>query len=266
MKKSKDTRRRIILIGYSPASGGLKNLQDTLQEMAPDYRILRVRKDSERYKQRASDVIITWGNIGPSQYETEMEYQAKKIACNKLKTFQVFKDKNVNHPDWTTDPAVAAGWCIAEGKTVVARTILDGHSGEGIVLLGPDNYHSEAPVSCPLYVIYKKKKHEFRVHVFNNQVIDIVQKKRKADAESVNNQIRNHQNGWVYCREDITIPAGVTDLALQAVQALGLKHGAVDIIYNEKEDKCYCLEVNTAPGIEGTTCVAYSTAILQGMK
>ena len=40
----------------------------------------------------------------------------------------------------------------------------------------------------------------------------------------------------------------------------------VDIIYNAKEDKCYCLEVNTAPGIEGTTCVSYATAILQGMK
>lgn len=265
MKETKDKRKRIVLIGYNHASEGLKNLQETLQEMCPERRVLRVRKDSERYKRRPSDLIVTWGNIGPNEYESEMVYQAKKIACNKLRTFQLFKDKNVIHPDWTTDLAVAAGWCLAEGKTVVARTILDGHSGEGIILLTADNFHSAAPQNCPLFVMYKKKKHEFRVHVYNNQVIDIVQKKRRADAETVDNQIRNHQNGWVYCREDIVQPDGLQELALHAVQALGLLHGAVDIIYNELENTCYCLEVNTAPGVEGTTCVKYAEAILQGL-
>jgi len=57
----------------------------------------------------------------------------------------------------------------------------------------------------------------------------------------------------------------VQDLALQACQALGLNSGAVDIIWNEKENKCYVLEVNTAPGIEGTTCKKYTNEIIESL-
>ena len=45
--------------------------------------------------------------------------------------------------------------------------------------------------------------------------------------------------------------------------AVGLKIGAVDIIWNELENKCYVLEINTAPGLEGTTLVKYTEAILK---
>lgn len=52
-------------------------------------------------------------------------------------------------------------------------------------------------------------------------------------------------------------------MALAACNALGLESGAVDIIWNEKENKCYVLEVNTAPGICGITTKKYTDAILQ---
>ena len=48
-----------------------------------------------------------------------------------------------------------------------------------------------------------------------------------------------------------------------AIKALGLDFGAVDIIYNEAEDQHYVLEVNTAPGLEGTTLQKYTEAILE---
>ena len=47
-------------------------------------------------------------------------------------------------------------------------------------------------------------------------------------------------------------------IAVNAVKALGLDFGAVDIIYNEKENQYYVLEVNTAPGLEGTTLIKYA--------
>jgi len=49
-------------------------------------------------------------------------------------------------------------------------------------------------------------------------------------------------------------------VALAAVSALGLDFGAVDIIYNEHENQYYVLEVNTAPGLEGTTVEKYAEA------
>ena len=177
-------------------------------------------------------------------------------------------DNPVSIPEWTTDKAVAQQWydaCI----TVVARKLLTSHSGNGISLHNGENsdlnpYLVPLP-NVPLYVKYKKKKDEFRVHVFNGKVIDITQKKRKAGFEGRDNQIRNHQNGWVYCRENVIPPQGIEQLALNACSAIGLNSGAVDVIYNQLENKCYVLEINTAPGVEGTTCLKYAQEIVSGI-
>lgn len=252
-------QKRIILIGYKIGSRSLKNLQANLKEDQQDRRVLRVRKDSVRYKRRPSDKIVTWGKVAPSPHELAGQEQAKHIACNKLLSFRKFKEYGVSCPEWTTDLAEALEWHFA-GKPVLARTKLTGHSGEGIEFIG------EAPYPhARLYVQYKKKKHEFRVHVFQSKVIDVTQKKRRAGFEGRNNQIRNHQNGWVYCRENIQEPEGLQQLALDACSAIGLLSGAVDIIWNEKENKCYVLEVNTAPGVEGTTCKKYTNEIIASL-
>ena len=90
-----------------------------------------------------------------------------------------------------------------------------------------------------LYVKYIKKKAEYRIHVFNGKIIDIQQKRKRHEAIEINFQIRSHNNGWV----------------------LGLDFGAVDIIWNEKQQQGYVLEVNTAPGLEGETIINYANAI-----
>ena len=216
--------------------------------------MLRVRKDSVRYKRRPSDRIVAWGPTAPCPHTDAQQEIAKKIASDKLLSFQKFKEAGVSIPEWTTDKAVAIAW----GKDYLARTLLRSHSGKGIVMVAV----GEQPPYAKLYVQYKKKKHEFRVHVFQSKVIDVTQKKRRAGFENRNNQIRNHQNGWVYCREGIQEPEGLQQLALAACAAIGLQSGAVDIIWNELENKCYVLEVNTAPGIEGTTCQNYTNEII----
>lgn len=255
--------KRIILIGYKIGSRSLKNLQAQLKEDQDARRVLRVRRTSTRYKRRLSDHIVAWGPTNPCPHVDQAQEAAKKIASNKLLSFQKFAEHGVSIPEWTTDINLAQDW-HNNGKIVVCRTLLCSHSGKGIVLttLGPDG---QLPVPAKLYVQYKKKKHEFRVHVFNGKVIDIAQKKRKVGHENRNNQIRNHANGWVFAREGITPPAGISTLALSACNALGLRAGAVDIIWNEKENKCYVLEINTAPGIEGTTCKSYTTEIIESL-
>ena len=41
------------------------------------------------------------------------------------------------------------------------------------------------------------------------------------------------------------------------LKELGLDFGAVDVIWNEHESKAYVLEINTAPGLEGSTVEDY---------
>jgi glutathione synthase/RimK-type ligase-like ATP-grasp enzyme len=250
-------KKRIILIGYKIGSRSLKNLQTQLKEDQNVRNVLRVRRTSVRYRRRPSDSIIAWGPASPSVHTNVQQEIAKKIASNKLHSFLAFKEHGVCTPEWTTNPTDAVAW----NKPYMARTLLRSHSGRGIVMVEA----GQQPPPAKLYVQYKKKKHEYRVHVFNGNVIDVTQKKRRAGFEGRDNQIRNHQNGWVYCRENITEPAGIQSLAVAACNALGLLSGAVDIIWNELENKCYVLEINTAPGIEGTTCQKYTTSILESL-
>lgn len=261
-------KKRIILIGYNHASKSLKNIQQTLQETKPTYRTLRVRKTSTTYKKRQSDTIIAWGPTKPCPHTNQQQEQAKSLAANKLWFFQLiskwnsdnqnYPNTHINIPEWTTNVEIAQQW-IDQNQLVLGRKLLNSHSGKGIILF--ENETITTNLYCPLYVKYKKKKHEFRVHVFKSQIIDVTQKKKRVGHKNTNHKIRNHQNGWVYCRENIHIPSDLTQQALLACEALNLHSGAVDIIWNEYENKSYVLEINTAPGIENSTCLKYTQAI-----
>lgn len=203
-------------------------------------------------------VLINWGNSEPYPYrncKVINHPEAVNLASNKINTFSRWARDSISCPEWTTDADCAYSW-LENGNTVFARTRLQGHSGDGIVILSStDDF-----VPAPLYTKYIKKKKEFRVHVFNDEVID-VQEKRRSMGSDAGFLIRNHANGFVFCRDDIVEPTDLRDVAIKAVSSLGLDFGAVDIIYNAHYDKCYALEVNTAPGLEGTTLQSYVNKI-----
>ena len=160
-------------------------------------------------------------------------------------------------PEYTTDFMAACRW-LAQGSTVVERHVLNGHSGEGIRLVEPGG--NEELQRAPLYVKYVPKNQEYRVHVCGGEAVDIQRKARRKDLpdEEINWKIRNHDNGFIFARnEDGQVPPDVIDQAVRAVKALGLAFGAVDVIFNDKAQEAYVLEVNTAPGLSGETLAGY---------
>lgn len=158
-------------------------------------------------------------------------------------------------PEFTDSIIKADMWRMA-GHTVVERHVLNGNSGAGIRLVEPEDHLTAAP----LYVKYVPKKQEYRVHVCGGEAVDVQRKARRKDVEddAINWKIRNHDNGFIFARNegDVT-PPDVIAQAVRSVNALGLAFGAVDVIFNEKEQKAYVLEVNTAPGLSGTTLEGY---------
>lgn len=207
-------------------------------------------------------VLINWGSSDPIPRHIKCTIINKPTsvaaASDKIQTFYSFKVRNVAHPEWTTVKEVAQEWAD-DNITVFCRTLTRANSGRGIVIAT----NSNEVVDAPLYTKYIKKKKEFRVHVFKNQVIDLQEKRRSSNSPDSDFLIRNHANGFVFCRDNISEPTDLRSTAIQAVSALGLDFGAVDIIYNAHYDKCYALEVNTAPGLEGTTLQSYSKAIIK---
>lgn len=206
------------------------------------------------------DTLLNWGRsylqVGRAKVINKPE--AVALATNKLKTFQHLKAQGFEDiPEWTTLSEEALTW-IQSGNKVYCRTQLTGRSGSGIVI-------AETPedmVNAPLYTKNVKHKYEFRIHVMNGEVIDEQQKKKRTNWDGPStNGIRNYANGWIFARSDIIIPDVVSSAAINAVALLGLDFGALDIGYNETQNKAYVFEVNTAPGIEGTTLTKYVEAI-----
>lgn len=193
------------------------------------------------------------------------------IMGNKLLSFNQFEINSdpPRYPRVTTVRADALAWTKCSG--IVARTVLNGHSGAGIVIKDRD-HKSEIP-QAPLYVEYIPKDAEYRVHVFKSQtgdlnVIDVQRKVRDPDREPTNWKVRSHANGFIYTRRNQSGESYTTvapsDVLIQARKALacsGLTFGAVDMIWSEKRGQAFVLEINSACGMEGETVVKYRDAV-----
>ncbi len=246
----------MILFYCERPSHGLKNLRECLKE---EYGI-RSRKIASNYAKRPKRLnsVFNWGMTKGCILPVINAEERVSLAVNKLYCLQRLWDKEVSCPRFTDDAAEAKGW-IQGGAIVFARKILNGSGGAGIVECTADNGILPA---APLYVEYIKKKKEFRVHVFNGKVIDVQEKRKERDFDGVRNtRIRNLDNGYIFAREGLVEPDTLRKEALLAVAALGLFFGAVDIVWNAKQNRCYVLEINTAPGIQESTVHAYAAAI-----
>jgi glutathione synthase/RimK-type ligase-like ATP-grasp enzyme len=260
---------KLFILPYKMESTSAKAL-------ATELGVLRIRAERSKWKWTPDKMVLNWGCSTrpkhiPEDCRVLNDFEAVAIASNKLRTFEVFEDEEyVNYPSFTTDRATAQLWADNGGCVVVRHTLV-GYGGKGIELVEP---HGKVP-EAPLYTAYIKKKQEYRVHVFNGRIIDITRKalNPEMNIKNVDWRIRNHEKGFIFVRTDKdgadvndTCPFQVQNQALLAVKALGLDFGAVDVIYNQRANMAYVLEVNTAPGIMGTALEAYARAIRNYMQ
>ena len=232
-------------------SNGASELKNELSQRGHDAKLIRITGSS--FRQRPGDLIVNWGNAGDSGLNWNAGMASDKSRC-----LSMLAQNTINCPDFTGNMEEARAW-LEEGSSVVCRTLTQASSGRGIVIADEE---SEL-VAAPLYTRYIKKRDEFRVHVFNGEVIDVQRKARRSSVEDddVNWRVRTSDNGFVFVRQDVELPEHVKDMCANAVQVCNLDFGAVDIVYNAHRDAYYVLEINTAPGLEGQTIINYADAI-----
>lgn len=235
-KKKQLNPNKIVITSPNLKSNALKALAQALTDRL-GYQVYRVSPD----------------RVGPRRAVTFL------AGVDKVEQFRAFHAAGVAAPQFSTN-AQRVKEEIPDAKQIVARTLTSASEGRGIKIF---NREDEVP-AAPLYTAYIPKKREFRVHVFDEEVIDVTEKRKKrGENPDRNTQIRNTANGYVFCRSNVTEPDGLRELAVSAVRALGRTQGAVDIIYNEKQNKSFVLEVNSRPGMEGTTIQRYADAVIR---
>ena len=248
------SNKKIFILPYKSGSKSAKALATALGSK-------RIKLKNSHYRPSQQHLVINWGSRGEQAVILEESglpllnppSAVRKASC-KLRTFKTLSSEAV--PMWTVCKEEAASW-IGSGL-VVCRGKLNGHSGQGIVIAST----VDELIDAPLYVKYINKKHEYRVHVVNGKVIDQQRKMRSREVadEDVNWKIRNHSNGFIFGREGVDLPQEALDMCVESVGALGLDFGAVDMVWNERDDRYYVLEVNTACGLTGTTLEKYVEA------
>lgn len=216
-------------------SGSLKRIAQGLSAKL-GYKVLRTRFVNPRRKQ------YEYGNL-----------------IDKCGQYRWFSSANIPAPEYTFQESVARGW-LNDGHVVFCRTLTRASEGRGIVVAET----VDQLVPAPVYTKYMKKKREFRVHIFKDKVVRIVEKKKRAGwQDQRDTRIRNTANGYVFCRSVENLPDGVAELALRASKVTSSDFKGVDIGYNEKLNTLFVIEVNSAPGIEGTTVNEYVDSILE---
>lgn len=243
---------KFYIYAWNQNSEGAKSLIDKLKGK-------RIKHEKSKFKPRAGRVVINWGATGCPYPGALNKADKVSLVADKLKFFDhIFnmKEGKPNVPMHTTDKKTAAMWLGKKDAIVLCRTVLNGHGGQGIHLAKtPDEIRD-----APLYVQYIPKKKEFRVHVVKGEVIYVQQKVTKNGEKPENWHIRNHDNGFIFQRNNIDVPKSVAEQAVLAVVSIGLDFGSVDIIWNQHNDKSYVLEINTAPGLEGQSIDDYAEA------
>lgn len=236
--------------------------------------ILRVKPEGT-YVPKIGHKVINWGN-GRTPLWADRAYQrgvtilnkpaAVNVASNKLSAFQALQAAGVAIPKFTIDLTTATTW-LRTGSTVVERHELRGNSGEGIRIVNLDDPDMPNDIQrAPLYTRFIPKTAEFRVHVFRGEVIDYIEKKKvlaERRGANFNKYVSSINCDWVFSRTDVRDMPEVRAIAIKAVVALGLDFGAVDVVFADGVP--YVLEVNTAPGLSGTTLVKYANAFRRYM-
>lgn len=186
---------------------------------------------------RSRDIDVNWGRRTGHGLNPDTTH-----AVNKRLMRELFRDAGVPAPRlYTPEEALAA---LTDGAKLIGRP--DFHTrGRGFWLCStPDRWQiamrgTRKKKPATHFVEFIDADHELRVHVFRGKSIRISEKKFADD-----------RRDYTTIKPTLGRRRHVRDAAKQAVAALGLDFGAVDVLATN--DAAWVLEVNTAPGLGGS--------------
>lgn len=201
-------------------------------------------------------VVLNYGRSPYPEWLRGREHQIKIInrpesvalSVDKIKMYKKFNEHNIPCFEWCQRKED-----ITWQDDTVVRTIIDGHSGQGIVFVPRGRTIPDAP-------IYLKRENfvcEQRLFIVDDEIVVTLEKKRmmqrtrnRFGIRGVNPDIRCFRNGWAYCQTRFTRPITqeLKDLCFKVKTAFNFDFCVVDV--GRYEDGGYkVIEVSSEPGI-----------------
>jgi hypothetical protein len=231
----------------------------------------------ERDEGLDTGTLFNWGVRSPKAYC--LFNHAAAMASNKLLTFDRLNryrseecPEGVPHVPWFTERS------LRPPDSVIFCRTRGGFDGSGIRIIEPNE---ELP-PADLYTVYMPNLYEYSVHVVLGRIVGIHRKvllhksKWPEGARLIDpaNPMRCRAGkafGWQI--KDVPLDkdraastVSLSEIALNAIKALGLDYGRVDVIYNATKNDLLVVEVNSAPELLGERLEAWAAAIRETIE
>lgn len=229
-----DLSNRLSIFAYA-------NYSESAKLLAEKTDVWMIKHEGSTFKGKQGSFILNWG-AGTGVYNAKTgdatllnPPEVIDVAVNKLAYFdQMDGPRGPRTPYWTTSKRTVKQW-LEDGEVVVARTRLEGCKGDGIVVMKkPLDF-----VPAPLYTVKVDNVAEYRVYMFNDEVLDYRRKQGKAKDDMLVG------DGIEFVIDNNELPPDVIVQVQKAAKRLKLTTQGLDIIWDGK--KAYVLETNTAP-------------------
>jgi len=191
------------------------------------------------------DYLIRWGSRSSVRYTPGEDVINSQSSLNansdKLQSLESLEAGGIPVPEYVEDRDEISE---AFGYPAVGRS--ESHArGEDINLIMQwrDAYLTDGN---DYFVEYIPTDLEYRMHVVDGEVIQVHEKRLRSEASN-HPFIRNAETGWVFVEPREGAPPD--NIATDAVGAMGMDFGAVDVIRGE-DGEHYVLEVNSAPSLD----------------
>lgn len=202
------------------------------------------------------DYLIRWGNRSGAGWRPREGVINSQNSLNnnadKFDALVTLDEAGVPVPDYARDRSAFG----TEIEYPILGREQDHARGEDInlILQWRDAYLTEND----FFVEYIPTDFEYRMHVVNGEVVQVHEKRLRSEEDN-HPFIRNSETGWVFVEPREEAPPD--SLAIDAVGALGLDFGAVDVVREENTGDHYVLEVNSAPSLDEANLQRYGDAL-----
>lgn len=232
----------LLYCGESSVTG--KALLDALKEQG-----VKINGGTKGPGDSKVDVLIRWGAPAKvSKKPTKVLNRADAIqaASNKRQALETMRAAGIRVPEIFKGTENSLPFPLLGRK--------DHHVGANDIVLCMQTRDIERAkkAGCTHFSRYIPTKAEYRVHVFGDQIIKVSQKILTNPEQALQPWIRNLGAGYTFRQSEDRLSGAARGMATDAVHALGLTFGAVDLILGD-DGHAYVLEVNTAPGLQTDT-------------